>query len=106
MLVGGVIRHEIENQLEAAFMDSPQQLVEVGQGPEDRVDVAVVGDVVAEISHGRGVEGRNPNPLDAQPGQVIQPLQDALKIADAIAVCVLEGARIHLVKNAVLPPHR
>ncbi len=52
MLVGGVVGHEIENQLKAAFMDGRKQLVEVGQGAEDGIDVAVVGDVVAEISHG------------------------------------------------------
>ena len=61
-------------------------MVEVGQGAKDGVDVAVVGDVVAEVGHGRGVKGRDPYRLDAQPSQVIEPLQDALKIADAIAV--------------------
>ena len=90
MLVRRVVGHKIENQLESASMNGLKQLVEVGQGPEDAVDVAVVGDVVAEIGHGRGVEGSDPNRLDAQPGQVIEPLQDALKIADAIAVRVLE----------------
>src|SRR5580693_6221486 len=52
MLVGGVVGDKIKDQLETAFMDRPQQLVEVSQGAKDAIDVAVVGDVVPEVGHG------------------------------------------------------
>ena len=71
MLVGGMVGYEIENKLEAAFMDGLQQLIEVGQGSKNAVDIAVVGDVVAEVGHGRRIEGRDPHRFDPQAGEVI-----------------------------------
>ena len=49
----------------------------VGQRAEQRVDVAVVADVVAEVRHRRAVERRDPDRVDAQPRQVIEPALDA-----------------------------
>ena len=34
---------------------------------EQRIDVAIVGDVVAEVRHRRGIDRRNPDRVDAQP---------------------------------------
>ena len=42
--------------------------------------------------------------VDAEPGEIVEPLANALQVADAVAVRVLEGARIDLVDDAVLPP--
>ena len=63
-----------------------EERVEVGQGPEQGIDVAIVADVVAEVLHRRGEEGREPDPVDAEAGDVVEPLDDALQVADAIAV--------------------
>jgi hypothetical protein len=105
MLVRRVVGHKIENQLEAPLMDGLQQLIEVSQIAKVGIHIAVVSNVVAEIGHGRGVEGRDPYRFDPQLRKVIEPLQDSLKIANAVAICILEGPRINLIKNAVLPPH-
>ena len=78
--------------------------VEVRQRAEGRVDVAVVGDVVAEVGHRRAVERRQPDAVDAEPLQVGQPPPDALEVTGAVAVGVLERARIDLVDGAVAPP--
>ena len=64
--------------------------IEVGQGPEDRVDVAVVRNVVAEVGHGRSVEGRHPHGVDPQPDQVVEVPADPLEVADAVAAGVAE----------------
>ena len=56
---------------------SADQLVEVRQRAEDRVDVAVVGDVVPSVGHRRGVERRDPQRVDAEVAEVGQPGADA-----------------------------
>ena len=76
-----------------------QQCVEVGQGAEDRVDVAVVGDVVAGVGLRGRVERRQPDRVDAELGQGAQPGGDAGQVADAVAVGVGEGPRVHLVDH-------
>ena len=45
---------------------SRDQLVEVRERAEHRVDVAVVGDVVAEVGHRRGEDRAEPDPLDLE----------------------------------------
>src|SRR5450432_1400264 len=85
-------------------MHLPQQLIEIRKRTEDRIDPAVIRDVIAEIRHGRGVDRRNPHCIDAKSRQVVKPLADAIKVADAVGVAVLKGPRIYLVDNASLPP--
>jgi hypothetical protein len=67
-----------------------QQRVELLERAEDRVDVGVVGDVVAEVGHRRGEDRRDPGRADAELAQIGQPLPDAAQVADAVGVAVLE----------------
>src|SRR5947209_3743187 len=55
VLVRAVVRNEVEDHAQPAAVRGGDQRVEVGEGPEERVDIRVVGDVVAEVRHRRGV---------------------------------------------------
>ena len=55
----------------------PLRPVEVGEAAEERVDVRVVGDVVAEVGHRRAEDRRQPDRVDAQPLEVVQAVEDA-----------------------------
>ena len=46
--------------------------VEVLERAEERIDAGVVGHVVAEVLHRRGIDRREPQRVDAQPLEVIQ----------------------------------
>ncbi len=105
MLVGGVVGDEVEDELEATGVDGGDEPVEVGEGAEDGIDVAVVGYVVAEVGHGRGIERGYPDGFDAEGDEVVEAGEDAGEIADAVAVGVLKGTRVDLIDDAVLPPY-
>jgi hypothetical protein len=83
VLVGRVVGDEVDQQLHAPVVAGPQQAVEVVERPEHRVDVAVVGHVVAEVGHRGPVEGGEPEGVDAEPLQVIEALLDAGQVARA-----------------------
>ena len=72
---------------------------------EARVDVLVVADVVAAVGHRRRVDRRQP---DARPRPASamwsRRAADPAQVALAVAVGVLEGARVDLVDDGVLPP--
>jgi hypothetical protein len=104
MLIGAVIRHKIQNELELSFMRRRDQRIEVTKRTEQRIDGCVIRNVIAEVSHRRRIERRNPNRIDTQRNQIVQPSRDAAQIAHAIAVGVLKAARIHLIDDARLPP--
>ena len=73
MLVGSVVRHVVEDDLEALAMRLVEQAVEILHRAEHRVDAAMIGNVVAEIRHGRGIDRRNPDRVDPERDEMIEP---------------------------------
>src|ERR1035438_4083651 len=80
------------------------QAVKVGQGAVLGVYILVIRDVIAEVDLRRGIAGSEPDGVNAQLLQVVQPRGNAVQVADAVAVRVLKAARVDLVDDGVLPP--
>jgi hypothetical protein len=81
------------------------QGVERREVAEQRIDVAVVGHVVAEVGHRRGVDRRQPHGVAAEPLDVLQARPQALEVADPVARSVGERAWVDLVHDRLSPPH-
>ncbi len=81
-----------------------QKAIEVSERAEQRVHVAVVRDVVTEVGHWRGEEGRQPDRVHPEPDEVVELATDALEITDPVAVGIEERPRIDLVDDRRLPP--
>ena len=104
MLVRGVVHHHVHDHTDMPLARLGNQPVEVLQRPVPRVYVLVVGDVVAEVHLRRGIAGCQPDGVHAKIFEVVQPLRNAVQVADAVSVRVLETARVNLVDHGVLPP--
>jgi hypothetical protein len=72
MLTGGVVRHEIKDDLEAARVRGLKERVEVGERAEKRVDRAVIPNVVPKVRHRRGKDRGNPNGVDFKSHQMLK----------------------------------
>ena len=68
------------------------------------MDVHVIGDVVAVVAQRRGKKRQQPQAGDAQVLQIIELLNQAREIADAVVVAVGESAHVQLVDDRVLVP--
>jgi hypothetical protein len=66
------------------------------------MDAVVVGDVVPVVAQGAGVERQQPDDVDAQPGHVVQRLDEPREVAHPVVGRVLEGLDVQLVENGVL----
>ena len=104
MPVRCVIWHIVEDNLQASLVGFPKQSLELIHGAEHRVDVAVVCNVVAEIGHGRRIDRRQPDGIDAKAGEMVDPCGDSVQVSDAVAAGILEGTGIDLVDDPALPP--
>ena len=104
MLVRCVRKHQIGDDLEAEGMGACDQAIEIGQGSEYGIDVAIVCHVIAEILHGRGEEGAEPDGVDAERGDMIEVPGNAGQIPNAVAVRISETARIDLIDHSPAPP--
>src|SRR5258708_1631822 len=71
MLIGGMIRHKIQNDLEVTLVGLLKQGVQVRQGAEERINIGVIGNVIAKIRHGRRVDEREPESVNAEPVQIV-----------------------------------
>src|SRR5690606_26187712 len=104
VLVGGVVGDDVDDHAKAELVGAGDERVRVGEGAEAGVHIRVVGDVVAAVLLRGGVEGREPDRVDAQVAQVGETLGDAGEIAHAVAVRIGEGAGVDLVHHGVAPP--
>ena len=92
--------------LQAAAVRLADEVADVGAGAVVGMDVVVVGDVVAVVLERRGIEGQQPEGVDAEILQIVELFGEALEVADAVAVAVAEGLDVQLVDDGVLVPER
>jgi hypothetical protein len=88
-----MVRDVVEDHLQPTLVRRPHERIEVGQRPKERVYAAVVGDVVAEIGHGRWKDRREPDRIYPKLNEMVEALIDSVEITDAIAIGVLKRAR-------------
>ena len=104
VLVGRVVHHQLGDDAQLAAMRLVEKRLKVVQRAVLRIDVRVVGDVVAVVLQRRGEERQQPDRRDAQVLDVIEPLGQAAEVADAVAVAVAKRADVQLVDDGVLVP--
>ena len=100
----GMAEHLVDHHLQPQPVRLVQQAVEILQRAEQRIDLAVIGDVVAEIRHRRLEERRHPDRVHAKLGHVVEPLDDAGQISHPVPVGVEKAARVDLVDDGATPP--
>jgi hypothetical protein len=76
MLIGCVIHHKVENDVDVPLLRLTRQEIKVGQRSVHGIDIFVIGNVVAEIDLRRREAGRNPDRIHAEIFQVIQLRSD------------------------------
>ena len=104
MLVRGVVRDQVHNDPKTKVVSSGDQSLSISKGSEDRVDVAVVSNVVAGVLLGSGLEGREPDRVNAKVCDRRKAVNDARKVTNSIPISIRERTRIDLVNDGVTPP--
>lgn len=105
MLIGSVIGNVVHDKLQPGRMDRVHQLAEGLHIPKQRIDRGMVGHVIAEVRHRRRIYGREPDSVDPEGGDIVQPLDDTLDVADPITIGVLKRPRVNLIDHPVFPPN-
>jgi hypothetical protein len=101
-----VVGDDVDDQPDAGGVERGHELVELREGADLGVHVAVVVDVVTAVGERGRVEGAQPHGVDAQLAQVVHAAGDPGQVADAVAVRVREAARVDLVDDRLPPPRR
>src|ERR1700730_6369536 len=99
-----MVRYQIENDLQIARMRRSDQRIEIVQRAKYRIDVQIVGDVVAKVGHGRRENRRQPDRINSEIEEIRQTIDDSRQIADSVAIRVLKRPWINLVEYSLSPP--
>ncbi len=106
VLVRRVVDHQLGDHLEPAPVGLVQENLEVLDRAVGGMDAGVVGDVVAVVAPGGGIERQDPDRRHPQVAQVVELGGQPLEVAAAVAVRVEEGPHVDLVDDGVLVPER
>ena len=102
--VGGVRDYLVDHDLEAKLVGPGDEPVEILQRAEQRVNRAIILDIIAKILHRRFEERAEPDGVNAEICNVVEVRGNAVEIANAVAIGVGEGARVNLVNDRAAPP--
>jgi len=97
ILLSGMVQHQVKDDANAATMRAVQELPEVVERAVFRGHIGVIGDVIAAIELRRGIMRGQPDRIDPQISEIVEPLDHPAQIADAVAVAIGKAARIDLV---------
>ena len=106
MLVRRVVHDEVGDDPDAALVRLVDEGDEVADVPVVGQHRHEVGDVVAAVAQRRGVDRQQPDAVDAEPLQVVQPGRQPAQVTGAVAGRVREAADEHLVEHRALVPLR
>ena len=104
-----MIQGKIQDQLDIPGMAQGDELLQILQVPEGRVDLIVIRDIIFMVG-GRQENRRQPDAFNPQAVtgtgvpviQVIHPVDDSAEVARSVSVGVGEGADKDLIKHAAV----
>ena len=104
MLIGGVVGHKVQDDLEIALVCLLKQDVEIVKSSEEWMHIGIIADIIAKISHGRRIDGREPESVNTEPAQIIQFVGDSGEIPYPIAIAIEKTPWVDLINHTRLPP--
>jgi hypothetical protein len=90
VLIRGVVGNKIEDESKTALMGLLEQAIKLLHGAEDRVDSAIICDIVSKVGHRRWINGGNPDCIHAQVHKVIKAFANSIEVSNSIPVAVLK----------------
>ena len=87
-------------------MRFPYKVLEIRHPPIGRIDVPVIGYVIAVVAQRRGIEGQQPQRGNTEILQIIELAAQPLEITAPIVIGIEERLDVELIDDRVLVPHR
>ena len=101
VLIGGVVRHQIHDQLHITLMHFGDQAVHIFHRAVLRRNAPIVGNVVSVVMTRAFVARTEPECIDTEILQIVQLFDDARDVSDAVPIRIFEAFRIDLVDDHI-----
>jgi len=104
VLIRGVIDHELGDNAQPAEVRLSEKRAEILERTIIWINAVVISDVVAVVSQRRRIKWQEPDRSDAKLFEVIELLDKAAEIADAVAIAIVKRFDVQLVDDRVFVP--
>src|SRR5882724_1572589 len=101
-----MINYEFRDHAKVTSMCSVQERTEIIERAETRINIKIIGDVVAVVAQRGRIKWQQPDCGDPQLLKVIQLFDQAAEITHPVAVAIAESLNVQLVDDRVLVPKR
>jgi translation initiation factor 2 gamma subunit (eIF-2gamma) len=105
-----VVQDKVHDDAEPETVGLLEEVVKILECAKPGVNIDVIAHVIAEVMHGRWIDGREPNRIHSErvlcSSEVLQPGSDAAEVADAVVIGVLKTPGVDLIEDGRLPPGR
>src|SRR6266550_2679074 len=101
-----MINDQLCDDAQPALMRGVEERAKIVECSIVWINVVIIGDVVAVVAQRRWIKGQEPDGGNAELLEIIELLDQAAKIADAVAIAVMEGLDVQLVNDRVFVPKR
>src|SRR6266513_5585905 len=101
-----VINDQLRDDAQPALMRGVEERAKIVECSVVRINIVIIGDVVAVIAQRRWIKGQEPDGGDAELLEIIELLDQSTEVADAVAIAVMEGLDVQLVNDRVFVPKR
>ena len=106
MLIRRVVDDELGDDADPPPVRRLDEAIEVVHRAVGRMDILVVGDVVAIVFERRWIKGQQPERVDAEIFKVSEPAGQTRKVADAVGRRIDKSAHVRLVDDRLAIPVR
>ena len=106
MLIARVVQDQLGDHPDPAPVRLFDENAEVVDGADVGMHVSVIGDVVSVVLARRSADGEQPERVDAEVLEIVEPGGEPAEVADAVAVRIHERPHAQLVDDGVLVPLR
>src|ERR1051325_1588491 len=104
MLIGSVVNDQLGDDAQMTLVCFLKEKLKILERSVDRIDRVVIRYVISVIFERRRIKREQPDRGYPKLLQIIQLLGQAAKVADTIAVAVMESADVSFVDDGVLIP--
>ena len=101
-----MIDHQFRDDAQIALVRRIKKCAEIIERAEVRIDVEIIGDVVAVITERRRIKRQQPDSRNAELLEIIELFDQATEVTHPIAVAVTKRLNVQLVDDRVLVPKR
>src|SRR5918994_1381478 len=106
MSIRRVVERQLDDDLDAPIVRGRQKSLEVVERSVVRMDLPKIGHIISIVTQGGRKEGEQPQTSDTEILDVIETPQEALEVADSVAVTVDKRADVQLVDDGIFVPER